>query len=117
MELVAALYIAGGLYRERVFQDPVDHLHFNDDYLLRYYRFPRREILDLINELDPYIQRTTDRSHPIPTTTQVLVALRFYSSGTFQSGLGESHGIQQSSVSKIIHDITNILVEKAMREI
>ncbi|CAL4136523.1 unnamed protein product, partial [Meganyctiphanes norvegica] len=115
--LIAAFYFGGGLYRERVFQDPLDLLHVSDEHLLRYYRFPRLEIIALINELDPHLQRATARSRPIPTSTQVLVALRFFASGSFQSTIGDAHGITQSSVSKILDDIIYILVRKAKRAI
>ncbi|CAL4082538.1 unnamed protein product [Meganyctiphanes norvegica] len=117
MAFNAALYFERGLYRERVFEDPLDLLHISDENLLRDYRFPRREIIDLINELDPYLQRATNRSQPIPTCTQVLVALRYFASGTFQSEIGEEQGIQQSSVSKVLDDIIDILVRKAKCEI
>ncbi|XP_063600699.1 putative nuclease HARBI1 [Penaeus indicus] len=116
MELVAAYLQGRALQRERHYRDPLDPLHVNDNQLLRYYRFPRHEILWLCEVLDPYLRRTR-RSHAVPTHTQVLVALRFYASGTFQSVIGDSCGLTQASVSRIIAAVTRVLTEKARIEI
>ncbi|XP_042889388.1 putative nuclease HARBI1 [Penaeus japonicus] len=117
MELVAAYVHDRALRRERRYRDPLDPLRISDEHLLRYYRFPRCEILRLCEELDPFLRRRTRRSHAVPTHTQVLVALRFYASGTFQSVIGDSCGLTQASVSRIINSVTWILCEKARREI
>ncbi|XP_047468574.1 putative nuclease HARBI1 [Penaeus chinensis] len=117
MELVAAYLHDRALRRERHYRDPLDPLHVNDNHLLRYYRFPRHEILWLCEVLDPYLRRRTRRSHAVPTHTQVLVALRFYASGTFQSVIGDSCGLTQASISRIIAAVTRVLTEKARIEI
>lgn len=103
--------------RERVFKDRLDPLDISDAHLLRYYRFPRREIINLIEELRPALERNTRRSHALPVSTQVLVALKFYASGSFQSIVADAAGINQSSVSRIINLVTEILSEKAKTEI
>lgn len=83
------------LRRERVYKDQLNPLEISDENLLRYYRFPRCEIIRLIEDLDPILKRNTVRSHAIPTCTQVLVTLRFYASGSFQSVLADSVGLTQ----------------------
>lgn len=105
------------LRRERVFKDRLDPLDVNDEYLLRYYRFPRHEILQLCEEIGPDICRPTNRTHAIPVHTQVLVALRFYASGSFQSVLSDTVGLSQASVSRIISGTTEALFNKAKRDI
>lgn len=105
------------LRRERVFRDPLNPLEVSDAHLLRYYRFPRADIMWLCDELQEDIGRVTRRSHAIPTHTQVLVALRFYASGSFQSVLGDSVGLSQSSVSRIVEKVSHSLFTKARREI
>lgn len=117
MELQAVLAHDRALRRERVFRDPLNPLEVEDEHLLRYYRFPRREILWLCDELEPDIGRVTRRSHAVPTHTQVLTALRFYASGSFQSVVGDASGLSQSSVSRIIGKVTDALFSRARREI
>ncbi|KAG7155172.1 nuclease HARBI1-like 17, partial [Homarus americanus] len=79
--------------------------------------FPRREILRLCEELDQFLRQRTTRSRAVPTHTQALVALRFYASGTFQNVLGDTVGLTQVSVSRIIRDVTQILSDRARIEI
>ncbi|XP_047488147.1 putative nuclease HARBI1 [Penaeus chinensis] len=117
MELMAAYLHDRVLQRERHYRDPLDPSDVKDSQLLRYYRFPRHEILWLCEVLDPYLRRRKRRSHAVPTHTQVLVALRFYASGTFQNVIGDSCGLTQASVNRIITAVTRLLTEKARTEI
>ena len=50
-------------------------LQISDANLLKYYKFPRGEIIYLIQTLDSLLKRNTRRPHAIPTSTQVLVAV------------------------------------------
>lgn len=117
MELQIALAYDRGIRRERVFRDQLNPLEVDDIHLLRNYRFPRREILWLCEELEQDIGRVTRRCHAISTHTQVLAALRFYASGSFQSVIGDSCGLSQTSVSRVMDQVTNALFNRARREI
>jgi hypothetical protein len=117
MELLFAYEYQRALRRERVYKDPLDFLHIADEELIRNYRLPRHEIINLILEFEPQLKRNTLRSHAIPVSTQILVALRFYASGSFQNVVADSSGLSQQSVSKIITSVSNILADKARNEI
>ena len=117
MELLVAYDHDRALRRERVYKDHLDPLDISDEQLLKNYRFPRCEIINLIENLDPLLKRNTQRSHALQTSTQVLVALRFYASGTFQNVIADTAGLTQASVSRIISNITEILAEKSKNEI
>ncbi|XP_018007920.1 putative nuclease HARBI1 [Hyalella azteca] len=71
----------------------------------------------MIQEFEPQLKRNTSRSHAISVCTQILVALRFYASGSFQNIVADSSGLSQQSVSKIITSVSNILAERARNEI
>ena len=58
-------------------------------------------------------EHPTTRSHAIPAETQVLKALQFYASGSYQRIVGRSCGLSQSSVSLAIHAVTNTVVKLA----
>ncbi|KAJ8302564.1 hypothetical protein KUTeg_018960 [Tegillarca granosa] len=83
------------LRRERVFRDRTNLLDIYDDVEL-YYRFclPRNRLINLINELGGELEHVTRRRRAIPVELQVIVALRFLSSGSFQNlvGIGYVHG-------------------------
>ena len=71
----------------------------------------------MIETLDPILKRNTRRSHAIPTSTQVLAAVRFYASGSFQSVVADTVGLTQASVSRVISHVTHVLSEKSKEEI
>ena len=67
----------------------------------------------MIEEKEPYLKHATQRSHALPTSTQLLVALSFFARGTFQSVLAGSSGMIQASVSRTINAVTNTLYDIA----
>jgi len=72
------------LWRQWVCKDPIDFLHIADDELIRNYQFPCNEIINLILEFEPQLERNNLRIlryHAIPVSTQIVVALQFYASG------------------------------------
>ncbi|KAG0722400.1 putative nuclease HARBI1 [Chionoecetes opilio] len=117
MEFLYVVMYDRALRRERRFRDRLDLLALSDSELINHYRFPRHELLQLIQELEPALQRKTRRGHAIPTHTQVLIALRFFASGSFQSIVGGIGGPSQGSVSRILRDVTNALSNKAVEQI
>ena len=98
MEVYIALAYDRAMRRERRFLDRLDPLALSDEELMRYYRFPRRELMLLIRELEPLLERRTRRVYPIPTHTQVLMTLRILASGSFQHVMGDVCGKFLSSV-------------------
>ena len=116
MEALVALVVRRALRRERVYRDRANPLDIPDHQLLSKYRFPRAEIMNIINLLEGPLERATKRGNPIPAHTQVLVALRFYASGSFQNVVGDVVGISQPSASRAINLVTNLLFERAMAE-
>lgn len=52
---------------------------------IRYCRFPRREILWFCDKLEHDVGRTTRRSYAASMYASVLMALRFYASGSLHS--------------------------------
>jgi len=99
--------------RQRTFNDFVTVDSLTDDELYQSTRFPRRAIHDLIDILRDDLERQTDRSHAVPVETQVLSALHFYSSGSFQWMIGRSTGLSQASVSRVINGVTDSLCKLA----
>ena len=97
----------------RPIRDRMDPLRLPDHVLLRQYRLPRRAILQLADILKDELQRSTRRSSPLSVVLQVMVALRFFASGTFQMVLGGTVGVSQSSVSHVVRDVSNALSTRA----
>ena len=93
MEFLYAVFFARRAHRrERRFRDRLDPLHLSDRELIKHYRFPRCELIQLIEEMEPALRRRVRRVHVIHPHTQVLIALRMYASGSFQHVIGDVTG-------------------------
>lgn len=82
--------------RERIFSDidnPLDNL--NDDAIVSKYRLSRPLIINLCNMFEDILKRPTARSPALPVSLQVMVAFRFYATGSFQAVIGDVHNISQ----------------------
>ncbi|XP_046360526.1 putative nuclease HARBI1 [Haliotis rufescens] len=99
--------------RPRVFRDRTRILDtLDDDSIIRRYRLPRHAIFKLIDLLKPYLASETERSHALSPETQVLIALRFYSKGSFFTELADLHGVSQSTVSRVFTRTNEAIVKQ-----
>ena len=57
----------------------------------------------------------TRRNHALPPLHQVLIALRFYASGSFLQVIGDTFGVDKSTVSRVITDVSRALIVKQPR--
>ncbi|KAI1237921.1 hypothetical protein IHE44_0014015 [Lamprotornis superbus] len=80
-----------------------------DEYLVSTYGFPRQFICYLVDLLGATLSRPTQRSRAISPETQILAALGFYTSGSFQTRMGDAIGISQASMSRCVANVTEAL--------
>ncbi|KAG7473633.1 hypothetical protein MATL_G00098030 [Megalops atlanticus] len=85
----------------------------SDEFLLSTFGFPREFIYYLVELLGDTLSRRTQRSRAISPDVQILAALGFYTSGSFQTRMGDAIGISQASMSRCVTNVTKALVEKA----
>ena len=78
---------------------------FTDEELRARYRFRRESILFITNLVAGDISRNTRRNHALPPLHQVLIALTFYASGSFLQVMGDTFGVDRSTVSRVITDM------------
>ena len=72
---------------------------FSDEELRSKYRFGRDSIEFLTEILEDDLERLTKKNHALSPTLQILVALRFFASGSFLQVIGDTVGLPKSSVS------------------
>ena len=100
--------------RERKFragtQSDIDD--YSDEEVRVRYRFRRESILFITNLVAGDISRNTRRNHALPPLLQVLIALRFYASGSFLQVIGDTFGVDKSTVSRAITDVSRGLIAK-----
>ncbi|XP_060585142.1 putative nuclease HARBI1 [Ruditapes philippinarum] len=93
------------VFRDR--QNPLDYT--DDDNLVKNYRLDRHLILDLCAEIGQGLERPTRRSQSLQVSLQILIALRYYATGSFQSVIADAHGVKINSVSRSIHYVSREL--------
>ena len=104
--------------RERVFRDRTNPLEIYDDQqLIERYRFNRQSILRLTDVLMESLESSTFRNFALTPVLKVLVALRYFASGSFQGVIGDTFGIAQPTVSRAIYCVSYALVQKSSQYI
>ena len=101
------------LNRQRVSKQKVRLDNLSDEEVLHTTRFPRSAIQELCSLLHDDLQRPTRRSRALPVDTQVLTAIQFYGSGSFQWMVGRSMGMTQAAVSNVVDGVTQALCKLA----
>jgi len=74
-------------------------------------RFPRPAVLELCDMLTHQLQHPTGRSNALSVDTQILVALQFFATGTFQWMVWSASGVTQSSVCRAIDRVSKALCD------
>ena len=104
------------LRRDRIFRDRLHPLDaYNDIDLVRRYRLSRHVILELHDLIDAELEPTTHRNHAVPAILQIFCTLRYYATGTFQSVIGQCHGLHRSTTGRIIKKVTDAICHHRRR--
>ncbi|XP_060553824.1 putative nuclease HARBI1 [Ruditapes philippinarum] len=78
--------------------------------MIRRYRFSNEGVNYIVNLLENDIKRSTKRNHAISPRNQVLLALRFFASGSMYEVIGDTCGFSKSTVSRAVDSVTDALV-------
>ncbi|VDI69599.1 Hypothetical predicted protein [Mytilus galloprovincialis] len=85
---------------------------FSDEELRQRYRFGRESIEFIANELRADLERNTRKRTALSVEEQVMIALRFYGSGSQLQVVGDTMGYDKSTVSRVVRDVTDALVDR-----
>ena len=108
--LLLEAFTAHSPEQQRVLRDTLNSLDsYSDSEFISRYRITRCIFIELQGRIECFLNRTTHRSHDIPITTQLAVALHFPATGSFQTVIAAAHGISQPSVSECISVVIDAL--------
>ena len=96
----------------RVFKRHLPREDFSDEELLKRYRFGRESLLFIARLIEDEVRPLTRRNQAISTEQQLLIALRFFASGSFLQVIGDTHGYDKASVSRIVRKVSLALANK-----
>ena len=74
----------------RVYRDRTDPLMESDKHILEKYRLPRYLIIKLADKLDSHLRYSSRRNHALLPVQQLLLALRYFSTGIFFHVIGDT---------------------------
>ncbi|XP_030751379.1 uncharacterized protein LOC115878909 [Sitophilus oryzae] len=99
----------------RALRDVMEPLELPDDEFINLYRISPDMATDLIQALRPHLAR--QRLYGLSVEKQVLIALRFYSTGSYQNPVGNQEGLtmSQPSVSRCVHAVTDSINDVFLR--
>ena len=95
--------------RPRQFKPPINIENFTDEELRNRFTIGRQEIGYITNLIANELHHSTRKNHALPPLQQVLIALRFYASGSFLQVIGDTAGVDKSTVSRIVTNVSNAL--------
>lgn len=96
-------------------QDPADPLSkYTTQEFQNIYRLSKELFCELLNMIQGDLERSDNRGRPLPAVYQLLIALHFYCSGSYQKVVGDQHGLQvsQPTVCRTIHRVSEALAKR-----
>ena len=88
-----------------------DRLNPNEDFRLRF-RLTKDSVSDLVKILDKDLQHQTRRGLPLTPMQQVLIALKFYATGTFQRVIGNLSSVSVFAACTVIHKVSRAIAKQ-----
>lgn len=114
--LIHRLYNERAFRWERVIRDRSNPLDiYNDEELIQRFRFCRRDIYELVEELSPDLQFVSDHNAALTPALQLLIALRFYANGAFQNTVGDMINVHKSTACRAIRRVSLALSRRLPR--
>ncbi len=86
--------------------------NYDDDEFYERYRFDRTSVLYLTDCFCRNLERATQRSQAVSPTLQMLVTLRYLASNSFQQVVGDTVGLEKSTVCRIVWPVIRSMVSK-----
>ena len=110
MELLVALENGNRNNQPRRPIREVGRIFYKDDsFLLKRYRMPRQMLEELTGTVYDHLL-SNDRGLNLAPDVQVACALRVLTEGNFQRPAGDTIGVSQASVSRILHRFCDALL-------
>ncbi|KAB0790609.1 hypothetical protein PPYR_14985, partial [Photinus pyralis] len=96
--------------RPRWIREREDHIHTLDDldFITRYH-VSKQTTLNVLQQIEDHLEYETDKNFSISPINQLLCALRFYATGSFQVTVGDLGGFSQPTAHRIIHKVSNAI--------
>ena len=88
-------------------QDPLA-LYEREEFRMRY-RLRKSSTILLLEEIEPHLSNISCRGLRLPNMVKLLIGLRFYATGSFLRPIADIFHVNQASVSRCVHVVTDAL--------
>lgn len=96
--------------RQKIYKKKYDpFMEDSEEQIFQRYRFRKNDIEKICEMLKKDLEFEYRRKGHMPVHMQVLVALRFYATGSLQEVVGDTVHVHKSTASRTIHRVTNAL--------
>lgn len=98
--------------KEKSFQERLDDKYYDDEEFRRRFRFYKNTFNYICTMLEADLDHEHLRGGALTVKQQIMVALRYYATGSFQMVIGDITGIHQSTVCRSIHIVSRSIARK-----
>ncbi|XP_015379127.1 PREDICTED: uncharacterized protein LOC107173208 [Diuraphis noxia] len=106
-----AMIVIGILPKERVYRNRYDPLvEYDDADFVRRFRLSKDSFSEVLFSIRDQILHKTSRSYALPPHLQLLITLRFYTTGAFQAVFGDHiHHVHKSTVCRTVKCVSRAI--------
>lgn len=104
---------ATDIRRPKIFQSrkhPLDL--YSEEEFQRRYRFTRKTFYYVLGIFRDDIEATGNRGDPVPVEDRLLITLRYYATGSFQTVIADLIAIDQATVCRVVNQCTFAIAKK-----
>jgi nuclease HARBI1 len=103
-------YLAMQLAPPRVIRDRSNAFEEYDDRTFQErFRMTKVSTLILLGKVELQLQHASDRNHALPPMYQLLIALRFFATGSFQIVVSDLAGVHKSTACRAVHRVARAI--------
>ena len=82
-----------------------------EDFRLRF-RFRKESVIDLVKSMEIDLLHQTRKGYLLSPMQQVLIALRFYATGSFEKVIGDLFGVSVFAACTVIHKVSRAIAKR-----
>lgn len=97
-------------HRRKTYRDRINFEFFSERSFIERFRISRSAAQNVLNSIGSLIKHRTKCNCALDPKQQLLVALHFFGTGSQYHAVSDMHGIHKSTVSRIIHRVSNAIL-------
>lgn len=97
--------------KPRTLQERIDAGYFTDVEFKKRFRFSKESVGHIVDLIKGDIEYLDTRGSPLSPRQQVMIALRYYATGSFQIIISDLFGVNQSTICRTVHKVSRAIAK------